>query len=53
METLPCGCHMGTDVIAGVKTFLYEPCAMDCENFRYMMEEAERQAKPLTTIDAR
>lgn len=52
MERLPCGCQMGTDVIDGTPTFLYEPCALDCRYYLYMLEESKRQAKPMTILDA-
>lgn len=53
MERLPCGCQLGTDVIDGVPTFLYEPCALDCEYYLYVVAESKRQGKPLTTVDVR
>ena len=52
-ETLPCGCVAQTDVIDGIPTFLLVPCALDCPYFQYVVDESQRQGKPVTTIDAR
>lgn len=53
LETLPCGCQLGTDLIDGTPTFLFLPHALDCKYFRYVLEEADREGKPVTTLDAR
>lgn len=50
-ERLPCGCGMGTD--EATSTFLFEPCSLDCKYYRYVIEEADRQGKPLSTLDLR
>jgi hypothetical protein len=44
---------MGQTVVDGVNTFLYEPCALDCQYYLYVLAEAERQGKATTTLDAR
>jgi hypothetical protein len=53
LEALPCGCQIGTDLINGTPTFLFLPHALDCEYFRYVLDEAAREGKPVTTLDAR
>ena len=53
MDRLPCGCLCGTDVIDGVNTFLFEPCALDCWVYLYVLEESAKQGNSLTIIDAR
>jgi len=47
-EVLPCGCHMWTD--NGV--FMFEPHALDCKFYLYVLEESARQGKPTTILDA-
>lgn len=49
LERLPCGCRHG---LVG-EAFVFEPCALDCEFYLYVLAESERQAKPVRTIDAR
>jgi hypothetical protein len=53
MEQLPCGCHIGTDVIDGTNAFLIVPCSLQCDNYLFVLAESERQHKPTTIIDAR
>lgn len=54
MERLPCGCQMGTSTnSAGEEVFLFEPHAMDCEYYLYVLDESARQGKPVTTLDVR
>ena len=53
MCRLPCGCRMGTDMVDDVETFIFEPHALDCENYLYVLAESRRQGKPTTIIDAR
>jgi len=46
--TLPCGCVMATGILPNdERVFLYQPCAPDCEYWRYTQAEAKRQDKPL------
>jgi hypothetical protein len=52
MERLPCGCRMETQVIDGQPMFIYEPCALDCRYYLYVLEEGKRQGKPTTVVDA-
>ena len=47
METLPCGCQMGT---TPDNAFVFRPHALDCENYLYVLAEVERQGKPLAII---
>lgn len=47
METLPCGCRMGTGFENGQPTFVYEPCDTSCTYYQYVVEESKRQGKPL------
>lgn len=49
-ETLPCGCKVGTD---GAETLIFEPHALDCENYLFFVAEVARQGKAMTTIDLR
>lgn len=51
MDTLPCGCHLGTD--EETKVFYFEPCSLSCPYYLYMLKESERQSKPVITLDAR
>lgn len=53
MERLPCGCHIGTDVIEGAKLFQIEPCDLQCDIYLFVLEETARQGKPVTTVDVR
>ena len=46
-ETLPCGCVLTTAIVGGTPMFTYKPCHPQCQYFEYMMEEAERQGKPV------
>lgn len=46
-ETLPCGCKTGTAVVDGVNTFFFAPCSLDCEYYKYTIEESKRQGKPV------
>lgn len=39
MEDLPCGCRMGTGIVDGVNTFVFEPCAADCTYYAYVTEQ--------------
>jgi hypothetical protein len=43
---LPCGCVIDTVGDA----FVMQPCSLDCHYFRYAMDEAKRQGKPVQTI---
>lgn len=49
METLPCGCRIGTVD----DTFVMEACDLgqDCEWVQYAMAESERQGKPPTVLE--
>lgn len=49
MERLPCGCQFGVVNNA----FVYEPCSLDCEWYKFVLAEAQRQGKPTTTLDLR
>lgn len=53
METLPCGCRHGTDVIDGVRTYLYEPCSLQCKYYLYVLEQSKAQGNKITKIDTR
>lgn len=52
-KRLPCGCQIGTDIVGGRPTLLFEPCAMDCPYYLYVLQESAAQAKPVHTIDLR
>lgn len=52
-ETLPCGCQIGTETIGDDKRFVMIPCSLDCEYYRYAIEETRRQGKPVVEIDTR
>ena len=49
METLPCGCRIGSVD----DTFVLEACdqGMDCPTVRYVMAETKRQGKPYSVLD--
>lgn len=49
METLPCGCRIGTVDDA----FVLEACGAgtDCPTVQYVMAETKRQGKPSTVLD--
>lgn len=49
MERLPCGCRMGTD--EPTKSFLIEPCALDCKYYLYALEQCAAQGKPTSAIN--
>lgn len=44
---LPCGCITGTKVIDGVPTFLYAPCSLTCEYYRYAITQAGERNVPI------
>lgn len=46
-EILPCGCKMYT---VG-DTFMFEPHALDCEYYLYVVAQAEAQNKPTTYLE--
>lgn len=50
-ETLDCGCHMWTDTVGDDQVFMFEPHALDCKFYLFVLEESKRQAKPVTTLD--
>lgn len=53
MQMLPCGCRMGTDIINGTRTFLIEPCSLQCEYYLYALEESRKQGNTESIIDTR
>ncbi len=46
-ERLPCGCVIANRIVDGDRQFVCEPCSLDCEYFRYMIEESERRGNPV------
>lgn len=46
-ETLPCGCLLGSAIVNGEPTFVYEPCSLTCEYYLYMQQESARMGKPV------
>jgi len=50
---LPCGCIIETYVLDGVNTFVMSACRPGCEFVRYVAEQAETNARPLTEIGGR
>jgi hypothetical protein len=47
VEILPCGCKMYT---VG-EAFVFEPHAMDCEFYLYVLSYAQEKNKPVTKLD--
>ena len=52
-ETLPCGCRTWTDEVDGQPVFMFEPHALDCEWYAFVLEQSAAQGKPVTTVDIR
>jgi len=52
-ETLPCGCQIGTEEVDGDRRFVMVPCSLDCQYYRYALDETRRQGKSIIEIDAR
>lgn len=50
-DNIPCGCILTTAVVDGLKTLTYIACGKNCEYFKYMVEESERQGKPVEFRD--
>lgn len=48
MQTLPCGCRMGTDETSGA--FIFEAHSKTCQWYAYVIAESERQGKPILTL---
>lgn len=46
LETLPCGCQMGTVNDA----FVFRPHALDCTYYLYVLEQTAAQGKPTYTV---
>jgi len=46
-ERLPCGCRMYT---VG-DTFVFEPHALDCEYYLYVVEQSKQESVELTYLD--
>lgn len=46
MEALDCGCLMGTAVIDGERTFVFEPCSTSCPAYDYVLRETNEQGIP-------
>jgi len=45
--TLPCGCFINPVIENGVKTLKFSPCRADCPRYRFFLDEAARQDKPV------
>jgi hypothetical protein len=45
-EDLPCGCKIGTALVAGEPTFVFHPCSLLCPTYAYTLAEMRRQGKP-------
>lgn len=43
LETLPCGCKVGTAIINGANTFIIEPCSLTCKYYLFAVEESNKQ----------
>lgn len=44
---LPCGCKIETLIDNGEPTLKIEPCNVYCDNYKYVLEEADKQGKPV------
>lgn len=46
-DVLPCGCVLRKVVRDGVREFQIIPCRSDCKYLVYVIEESQRQGKPI------
>lgn len=49
--TAPCGCRFWCDVIDGVRTVIFEPCAAECQIRDHALSYATELNRPVTTLD--
>jgi hypothetical protein len=49
LQTLPCGCVMGSRTVDGQRAFVVMPCSQTCEYYAYAIEESRKMGKPVIT----
>lgn len=47
LQELPCGCYIGSREIDGEKEFMVAPCDLNCETYRFIVNESIEQKKPV------
>lgn len=48
-DILPCGCECWNEGGEGGQ-FMFRPCSMSCKYYRYIVEQAAKESKPLFKV---